>query len=110
MSLAGLHHLRPRSTVGMEIVNEIVNGQSRVIEVPISRAHLPITPLDATDPFVFEWWCSQPAHDNRTIEEFAADGGYPMFPPNRPVPPIGGTGEKPPPPPRPPSAVDILKR
>lgn len=61
----------------------------------------PIQQLDVSDPGTFERWCAAPAHDTRTLEEFAADGGYPVFPPNRdvregrlPTPPRGGTGER----------------
>jgi hypothetical protein len=42
-------------------------------------------PLDVSDPETFDRWCSAPAWDTRTIEEFAEDGGYPAFPPNRDV-------------------------
>jgi hypothetical protein len=39
--------------------------------------------LDVTDPATFDRWCDTPAWDTRTLEEFAAAGGYPVFPPNR---------------------------
>ena len=41
------------------------------------------TPLDVSDPATFDRWCALPEEDDRTLEEFAADGGKPMFPPNR---------------------------
>ena len=56
---------------------------------PIPRAlayrAAPIVPLDVSDPRTLERWCSAPAYDTRTLEEFAADGGHPAFPPNREV-------------------------
>lgn len=42
--------------------------------------------LDVSDPATFDLWCAQPAYDQRTLEEFAEDGG-PLWiegPPNRP--------------------------
>jgi hypothetical protein len=41
--------------------------------------------LDTSDPVTFDRWCATPAHDARTLEEFASEGGYPAFPPNREV-------------------------
>lgn len=42
-------------------------------------------PLDISDPLTFDRWCGVPAYDTRTLEEFAADVGYPVFPPNRDI-------------------------
>jgi hypothetical protein len=65
----------------------------------VERARAPHVALDVSDPATFEGWCSAPAWDTRTLEEFAADGGYPAFPPNldergRRVAPTGNTGTR----------------
>lgn len=44
-----------------------------------------LQPLDVSDPATLERWCDAPDHDTRTIEEFAADCGMPVGPPNRRV-------------------------
>jgi hypothetical protein len=74
MSLAGFHLLRPT------IAESITLG-------------LPITRLDVSDPQTMERWCATPDYDTRTLEEFAADGGYPAGPPNR-IAPTGNTGTR----------------
>lgn len=58
-----------------------------------------VRPIDATDPSTFDRWCQQPDYDTRTLNEFAADGGKPMFPPNRHergrrIVPTGNTGTR----------------
>lgn len=42
-------------------------------------------PLDVSDPTTFDLWCDTPEHDTRTLEEFAAEGGYPVPPSNETV-------------------------
>lgn len=42
-------------------------------------------PLDVTASETLERWCAQPEWDTRSLEEFAAEGGRPVFPPNRTV-------------------------
>lgn len=50
---------------------------------PWPRSESPRAPLDATDSSTLELWCAQPEFDTRSLEEFAAEGGRPMGPPNR---------------------------
>lgn len=50
---------------------------------PWPRPESPRAPLDPTTSETLELWAAQPEWDMRSLEEFAADGGRPMFPPNR---------------------------
>lgn len=50
---------------------------------PWPRPERPVVPLDATASETLELWCAAPEWDTRSIEEFAAEGGRPVGPPNR---------------------------
>lgn len=50
---------------------------------PWPRPETPRAPLDATDNATLELWATQPEFDTRSLEEFAAEGGRPVGPPNR---------------------------
>jgi len=50
---------------------------------PWPRPETPRAPLDPTASETLELWAGQPAWDLRSLEEFAADGGRPVGPPNR---------------------------
>lgn len=50
---------------------------------PWPRPETPRAPLDATSSETLELWAAQPEWDTRSIEEFAAEGGRPIGPPNR---------------------------
>jgi len=41
------------------------------------------SPVNTSDDAVFALWCRQPTHNERTLEEFAEDGGKPIGPRNR---------------------------
>lgn len=50
---------------------------------PWPRSSSPARPLDPTASETLELWCAQPEFDTRSLEEFAAEGGRPVGPPNR---------------------------
>jgi hypothetical protein len=62
----------------------------------------PRAPLDVAADATFDAWMRQPLHDLRTVEEFAADGGRPVLPPNITLPEwaFHPKLQAPPPPPR----------
>lgn len=63
VSLAGFAALRPS---GVTVVTNFVPR-----------------PLSVADDETFKRWVNTPEYDIRTIQEFAADGGRPVGPPNR---------------------------
>lgn len=56
---------------------------------PWPRPETPRPALDATTSETLELWASQPEWDLRSLEEFAAEGGRPVGPPNRSDPADG---------------------
>jgi hypothetical protein len=50
---------------------------------PWPRPETPRAPLDVTSNETLELWAAQPEFDTRSLEEFAAEGGRPVGPPNR---------------------------
>lgn len=50
---------------------------------PWPRPETPRPQLDATSNETLEFWAAQPEFDTRSLEEFAAEGGRPVGPPNR---------------------------
>lgn len=60
------------------LITTVYHGRTTSFEV--DTHHMP--PLDASDPLTFDRWCATPAHDARTLEEFAAAGGARVGPPD----------------------------
>lgn len=56
---------------------------------PWPRPETPRPALDATTSETLELWASQPEWDLRSLEEFVAEGGRPVGPPNRSDPADG---------------------